>query len=149
MKTRKINPFLISYILGLAVLACLGYTVGDFTAQMQKKNKIVATNPHFATDVGFIDLPRMNLTLPSAAGKTGRVRLDMTLEVDKQNMSRFEDYQPIITDRLVKYVRQLDAEDLHRPNAAPVLRKELLQEVNSISAPMPVIDIVFRQFLIM
>jgi flagellar basal body-associated protein FliL len=150
MKARKINPFVVGYILGLGFLAFLGYAVGDFTAEMQQaKHQALITNPNFATDVSFVDLPRMNLTIASAAGSSGRIRIDMTLEVEKKNLARFEDYQPIITDHLISFVRQMDAEDMHKPNAAPTLRKELLKEVNRVAFPVPVLDVVFRQFLVM
>lgn len=150
MKTRKINPFLVGYIVGLGFLAFIGYGIGDFTANKISAKKVAVTNPNFSTDVSFVDLPRMNLSIPSSTGSaTGRIRIDISLEVEKKNLARFEDYQPMITDRLLNYVRKLDAAEMHHPNAVPVLRQELLKEVNSFSYPVPVIDLVFRQFLVM
>jgi flagellar basal body-associated protein FliL len=150
MKLRKINPFVIGYIVVLALLAAMGYGVGDYTARMKEREAAALTSQqHFISDIGYIDLPRMNMTISSSTGKTGKVRIDMTLEVEQKDMARFEDFEPIITDHLAKYVRQLDMEDLKRPSGVPNLRKELLKEINVISHPLPVFDIIFKQFVIL
>lgn len=149
MKARKINPLVIGYVTALALLACMGYIAGDYTARINQKSASPSTNQHFASDVGFVELPRMNMSISSSAGDAGRVRIDMSLEVEKKNLARFEDYQPIITEHLNNYVRNLDIEEIRSPNAVPKLRKELLKEVNTMSFPVPVLDIIFRQFVIM
>ncbi len=150
MKIRKINPFVIGYILGLAFLAFLGYSAGDYTARVKEKQQIDLVKSHnFTTDVAFVDLPRMNLTIASTTGTAGRIRIDMSLEVEKKNLARVEDFQPIIMDRLVSYVQQLDAKDMRKANAPPNLRKELLEEVNKVSYPMPVLDVIFKQFVVL
>lgn len=149
MIRKKINKFIIGYSIALVVLAFVGYGVGDYTAQQQEQYRLHTPSNRFASDVSYVELPRMNMSLASNSGQAGRIRIDITLEVEKKYLGRFEDFQPIITDRLTSYVRKLDMEEVSKPNAVPTLRRELLKEVNSVSYPMPVLDVVFRQFVLM
>ncbi|MFY9287308.1 MAG: flagellar basal body-associated FliL family protein [Alphaproteobacteria bacterium] len=148
MKLRKDHIFMTAYFAALLGLATMGYGVGDYTIRAHQKSQ-AAKNNNFTTDVAFLTLPRMNFSILSQDGRPGRLRIDMTLEVEQKNIARLEDYQPRITDRLSTYVRRMDMDDIRRPNAAVSLRKQLLKEVNNASYPVPVMDIIFRQFVIM
>jgi len=148
MAPRKVNMFLAGYIAALVLLAVLGYFAGDYTARMSEKRQAEIASQHFASDVSYIDLPSVNMSLSSSEGDTGRIRIDMSIEVEKKYLSRIQDYQPLIADRLVNYMRNIPANEVRRANAVPKLRKNLLKEVNSVSR-MPVMDIIFRQFVIM
>lgn len=148
MTPRKINLFLTAYVAALVLLAVVGYLAGDYTARLDAERKAELASQHFASDVSYVDLPRVSMSLSSADGSNGRIRIDMSIEVEKRNMGRIQDYQPVISERLVKYIRNLQVDDVRKPNAVPQLRKNLLKEVNSVSR-MPVMDIIFRQFVIM
>ena len=92
----------------------------------------------------------MNLTLTSPAGHgTGRIRLDITLAVEKKFAGRLADVEPRINDRLVAYMRKLDFDDLSQPKATMWLRQKLLEEAATASWPLPIMDVVFQQFVIM
>ena len=152
MRIRRENLFLTTYVMVLTLLAVMGYVASDYTIRQQQARDAAArgSSPSFTTDVGFVALPRMNMTMTSSKGQaTGRIRIDISLEVQQKDLARLEDYQPLITDRLISYVRKLDIEDIRRPNAVPNLRQDLLKQVNNASYPVPVLDIIFRQFVIM
>ncbi len=148
MTIRKINPFLVAYVMALIVLAGLGYMLSDYTIRSQEQHAALA-NKKFVTDVGFVALPQMDMSMASTNGQRGQLRMNISLEIEQKNMARMEDFQSRVTDRLVSYVRKMDIDAIRKPNALPMLRKELLKEVNSSSYPVPVLDIVFRQFIIM
>lgn len=150
MKKRKINPFVVAYVMVLIGLAVTGYILSDYTIRNEAAHKAAITNKNFATDIGFLDLPRINTSLPSgAAGRSGHLRMDITLKVEQKNLPRIEDFEPKITDRIVSYVQRLDMEDMQEKDSLPQLRKELLRQVNSASYPVPVIDIVFQEVVVL
>lgn len=104
----------------------------------------------FITDVSYLDLPRMSLTLGSTeTGKSGRVTLDLSLEVDKKNAGRLANYQPLINDRLVSYTRAQDVEALRDPINQRMFRVGLLEETKHIPLPVPVMGIVIRRMTIL
>ena len=148
MRIRRVNRFLIAYCLALILLAIVGYSLSDYTIRSQQAQDALS-HKQFVTDVGFLSLPRMSMTISSGSGESGRLRLDVSLEVEQKNLAQLEDFQPRINDKLVSFVRKLDMDDMRKPEALPELRKELLRQVNSVSYPVPVMDIVFRQFIIM
>ena len=136
----------VAFLLGLAVA---GYLIGDhYGFSRAKMNAHNGTN--FASDVSFYDLPRMNLTLSSLdGGKSGKVRIDMSLEISKKDLERMHDYQPRMCDRLVTFIRQQDIETLRNPRNQKVFHEELLQEANKVTSPIPIIDVVLRQMVFM
>jgi flagellar basal body-associated protein FliL len=146
MKKPRINPFLVAYLVALISLAVVGYYVADFEIKnVHEKSE----EKFFSTDLAFYDLPRINLIL-SAYGpnKSGKVRMDISLEVAEKDMQRLKDYQPRIMDTLVNYMRQFDVDEVSPPKVMALLHENLLNEVNLASKPVPIRNIVFREFVV-
>lgn len=148
MKNVKTTLFVMAYVVALASLGTVGYIYADYKIKTDKHQ--TELNEKFHTDVTYVDLPPMNLTFSSSSAHTaGRVRINISLEVDKKYASKVEGYAPRITDRIVSYTQQLDFDEINRPSATKWLREHFLQIANTVSSSAPVIDVVFRQFLIM
>ncbi len=149
MKIRRTYIYAAVYVLSLVGLAVIGYVVGDHyglsRAHMMAGN---GGSRNFASDVSFYDLPRMNLTLATTNNnKTGKVRIDISLEVEKKYYDRMKDYQPRLSDRIVTFVRNQDMDALREPYNQREFRKELVNEVNKVASPVPVLDVILRQMV--
>jgi flagellar basal body-associated protein FliL len=148
MITKKFSLFVAGYVLGLTALACVGYLYADFSIKAERSQRV--EEQRFRSDLAYVNLPRMNLTLSSSAGhQTGRVRIDLSLAVEKQYVGRMEDVEPRIAERIVGYIRQVDFDDISQPTATKWLRKRVLEEATNASSPLPIVDVVFNQLVIM
>jgi flagellar basal body-associated protein FliL len=146
--SKKGTLFVAAYVTGLLTLACIGYFYADYRIQAARHQRM--EDQRFRSDVTYIDLPRVNLTLGSSTGRgTGRVRMDISLAVEKKYAGRIEDVEPRIADRIVSYLRTVDFDELSRPKATVWLHKRLLQEAVSASDPLPIMDVVLQQFVIL
>jgi flagellar basal body-associated protein FliL len=145
---KKATFFVAAYITGLLVLACVGYFYADYQIQIDHRHK--AEEQRFRSDVAYVSLPRMNLTLGSSDGhKIGRVRLDVSLAVEKKYLEKIQGAEPRIADRLVGYLQNVDFDELSQPKSTIWLHRRLLQEAAAASAPLPIMDIIFQQFVIL
>ncbi len=149
MKVNKNIVFLIAYVLALCTMAWAGYYYyADYKMQLSEKQP--SKSDRFQTDLSYVDLPRISVTLTSdSTNRRGTVRMDITLEVENKYAARVEGYKPRIADRLVHYTQTLDYDDLSRPRSTIWLKPDLLKEINIASAPAPVRDIIFREFLVL
>lgn len=135
-------------MVGLLTMAVIGYFVGDYSIrQAQIKKEMQSQN--FISDVGFYDLPRMNITMTSEGGNSAYVRVDVSLKVLKSDVGRLTDYYPRINDRLLTFIRHQDINELRQPVTQKLIRADLLREANKASYPIPIMDIVFRQIVIL
>jgi len=148
MRINKMILFFAAYTFALLALAVVGYyALVDTPA---KRIQAARENPHFHSDIAYVDLPRITLTLTAPqSGRSGIVRMDIALEVEQKYVPVIEGASPKITDRLVAYSAHINYDDVTRPNATTRLRLDLLHQVNNASDPYPVKDVVFRQFVVM
>lgn len=148
MKAKRINPFLVAYVVCLMGLAVAGYMVGDYTIRAELHKTL--RQEYFTTDLALYDLPRININMTSnSKTNSNRLRVDVSLEVAKQDLAKLSRVQPRITDRLVTFMRKQDIEEVRPPTAMVWLHRVLLEEVNDASRPVPIRDIVFRQFIVL
>jgi flagellar basal body-associated protein FliL len=147
--SKRIQFFIAAYVAALVVLASVGYFYADYTIKADRQEKVL--NQRFRSDVAYVNLPRMNLTLPAVddSHQSGRVRLEISLAVEKKYAGRIEDLQPRITDRLVTYIRTLNFDSLSEPKATLWLHQRLLEEATSASTPLPIVDVIFEKFVIL
>lgn len=150
MKINKTTSFLIAYFAFLGAFSFAGYYLyADYSMRVTRQHSAKTTESQ-ASDLTYIDLPRISITLASIrTDHSGNVRMDITLEVEARYAAHIEGERPRITDRLVSYTQTLDYDELSRPKATLWLRPDLLKEVNTASAPYPIKDIIFRQFVVL
>ena len=149
MRIKRTYIYILIYLLSIGGLAFTGYVVGDHygfsRAALMVNNH---TQKNFVSDVSFYDLPRMNLTMASSEnGQTGKIRIDMSLEIEGKYFDRMKDYQPRMCDRLVTFIRDQDMDALRKPYNQRAFHDELLREVKKVASPVPVLDVVLRQMV--
>ncbi len=148
MRGNRFNFFVGAYALSLLILAVVGYYI--YADHAQKNINTLGETGIFQTDIVYVDLPRVSVTLSSAQnGHDGSLRMDISLEIERKYAPFLEGRKPHISERLVTYGNRLDYDDLRRANATQHMREDILNEVNLASAPVPVKDIIFRQFLLL
>ena len=146
--SQRFQFFVAAYVVALIALAGIGYFFTDFTIRAERHE--ATREQRFRSDITYVNLPRMNVTLPSVdSHQNNHLRLDIALEVEKQYAGRVEDMGPRITDRIASYISKQDLDKLSEPRATLWLREKLLDEVISASAPLPVIDLIFERFVIL
>jgi flagellar basal body-associated protein FliL len=145
--TKRQIAFAAAYVFSFTALAAVGYCVGDYSVRTQV-HKLEAGKVETA-DTAYYDLPHMNLTVTSVTGDKSHLRIDMSLEVSKADLARLDSYRPRITDRLTEYLRGQNIEDLRRASAEHIFKAQLLEETQKASYPVPIMDIVFRRFIVL
>lgn len=101
----------------------------------------------FVTDMTYIDLPRMTVSL--GAGGSTQVRVEISLEVARKDVAIVEKYQPQITDRLNRFFSKVSPDEIEEPNSLTLLRDDLLWQVNGTGMPVPVHDLMLKQMIVM
>ena len=143
---RKLNKFLVGYALSLVTLALLAYL---FTSRHDTAADGGSLLKTYASDVSYVNLPRVSLNVGSGSGAhPGRLRMDLSLEVDKKYAAQLEGYVPRITEKLADYTRTLDFDEISQPQAAQLIRKFLIEQANTAGSPVPVLNVLFRQYII-
>ncbi len=147
MKNARLILFTVAYIAGLLGLAVAGYIYADY--KIETVRHVNDTNKKFETDVAYLDLPQFAMTIHSGDnGASHNVRINICLEVEKRYASQLEDYSPRINDRIVNYIQNLDDRELTAPRASAHLRPRLLEIARAASNGTPIINVIFRQFLV-
>jgi len=145
-KTNRLFFFITGYTLVFGLLAYFGYVeLRRVQDAKDEKQREVVYNP---LGKSFYRLPRMDLTLASFRGDMHHVRLGINLEIDQKNVIRFEDFQPRVSERIIEFLGRQDVDKIGRPAAARELRHDLLHVANEASKPVPVSDIIFREFVV-
>jgi hypothetical protein len=139
--------FVAGYVLSLLSLAVLGYIYADY--RVDKETHRAELNKKFVTDVTYVDLPEVNMNIPSSSTHSGRVRINISIEVDKKYAQKLEDYVPRITDGIIAYMQKADYDIINQPHASRYLKPYFMKIANSSSEHVPIIDIIFRQFLVL
>ena len=127
-------------------LAVLGYCIA-------RKSDFVASRPAptahaLTTDFTYYDIPRLNVVVGSGNTAT-HVRIDLSLEVGKDDLSVIEGYQPRITARLNRFLMTINPDRMQKANWLPWLRSQMLGQINRAGAPVPVHNVLFRQLVVM
>ena len=144
-RAHRVNKFYAGYAIAMVSLALAAYV---FTGRHGPGGAPLSLPSHFASDVIYVDLPRVSVDVGSGSGKhPGKLRMDLSLEVERQYAAQLEDYAPRITERLVDYMSRLDFDALSQPQATQIIRKYLVEQANTAGSPVPVVNVIFRQYL--
>jgi flagellar basal body-associated protein FliL len=150
MRINKNIAYLATYGIALGLFIWVGYySYADYTLRARYHEQ--SNTQTFQTDMAYIDLPHIAVTLSSinATGRPNSLRMEITLEVEDQFAAQLVGYQPRITDRLIHYMEKMDYDDIVRPHSSVWLKPDMLAEVNKASAPVPVHDLVFKEFIVL
>lgn len=97
----------------------------------------------------FLDIPDLLVNLNSTGRKANFLKLTISLELEKQeDVARVQAVMPRIIDNFQVYLRELRLEDLRGSGGVYRLREELLRRVNAATAPVKVVDVLFKEMLV-
>jgi flagellar basal body-associated protein FliL len=142
------NQIVQVYIACLAMFVALavgGYFLADRAGLIAHPRS--AATQDFVTDMAYYDLPHMNISM--GGGRSTHLWVDIALEVARKDMPIIAGYQPQIMDKLNLFFSKMKPEDVEQPDAMPALRQEILWQINSAGAPIPVHDMMLRRMVIM
>lgn len=150
---HKSKLFIGGYVVSLVLIALMGYGVasqiwGSHTTTKPEKPAAKLDEKYFASDLALYDLPSIDVTLPNNHGQTTHLRLDISLEVSKKDLDRLEGFKPRLTNRIMNYMQGQKLETIKTADALLGLHSQLLREVG-ITQPVPVHEVVFRQFMLL
>jgi flagellar basal body-associated protein FliL len=149
MKAKKNILFFAAYFVALTAFVWAGYFFyADYTLRSKAQTKPLLPG-QFQTDITYIDLPRITVALSSNSGHGNNIHMDISLEVETKYATNIEGYRSRIKDRLIDYMRSLNYDDLIRPKSTLWLKPELLNIVNTASDPLPIKDVIFREFIVL
>ena len=146
-KANKNSIFRV-YILGVAlfvVLSVFGYYMADRSGLI--RHAVPTVGHGFVSDMAYFDLPRITMSFGSS--NATHLRVDIALEVARKDIPALEGYQPRITDKLNVFFSKVPLREIEDPAAMPFLRQEMLRQINGVTAPVPVHDLMLRQLVIM
>lgn len=97
----------------------------------------------------FLDIPDLLVNLNSTGRKANFLKLTISLELEKQeDVAAVQAVMPRIIDNFQVYLRELRLEDLRGSGGVYRLREELLRRVNAATAPVKVVDVLFKEMLV-
>ncbi|MFC4351150.1 flagellar basal body-associated FliL family protein [Fodinicurvata halophila] len=97
----------------------------------------------------FYELPDMLVNLNSNDGRSGYLKLSISLELkDPAALAALEKVQPRIIDSFQVYLRELRVDDLEGSAGMQRLREELLMRANTTVDEPEISDVLFRQILV-
>jgi flagellar basal body-associated protein FliL len=139
------------YISVIVVLAFLGSFYRGYSLSHDKAGISYSKGAYFLTNIGYLDLPRVNINIagPSQNEESLKVRADISLEIKKEYSEKIEHYLPRIADRITQYLYAQPVDKLRNLHNQKIMRRELLSEVNDTGMPVPVADVIFRQYLVL
>lgn len=120
------------------------------TAQITKRASQKAAKG--AVDDGVrlvIELDEFIVNLRVNGSQPRFLKMRMALQyVGSNNTANLQKSMPVIRDRIIVYLRELRAEDLHGAEGMYRVKSELLVRLNKLLYPIPVQDIYFKEILV-
>ena len=112
------------------------------------KSEHPAAPPPPAQSVYF-DLPDMLVNLNTEASKPHFLKFRASLELESSiDVNVLQPLEPRIIDKFQVYVRELRLDDLRVSGGLKLLREELLVQINDITKPVKVRNVLFRNLLV-
>jgi flagellar basal body-associated protein FliL len=144
-KNRFLQFYIGSVVLFLA-LAGVGAYFAD-RAGLLSASSPASTARASKADRANVSLPRMTVSFGSGPGK--RMQINVSLEVERKDVSVVEGYLPQIVDRLNVFFPKVKMEEVGKPRAMFLLHKDMLWQINNIGMPFVVHDLMIQNLVIM
>lgn len=93
------------------------------------------------------NLPQMDVTVIGGIS-AHHLSLGISLQMNKDYVERFSDFQPLVSDRIISFLGHEDIYDFNNPHGMSMLRKDLLSQANAASGPVVISDVIFREFVV-
>jgi flagellar basal body-associated protein FliL len=148
-KPNRFSFFVVGYATTFALLAMFGgIEATRMQAQQEHIQKVAADKIASVThNKALYALPQMDVTMASGSS-AHRLQLGISLQMDKNNLDRFRDFQPKVSDRIVAFLDHQNMDDFIGERGMTALRNDILFEANVASGPVAISDIIFREFIV-
>ena len=138
-------------ILGAGLVALLAIGAGlyftGFADRLLGHSEVAEAPP--PKPAVFLDLPDLLVNLSGNGHKTSFLKLSVSLELEKkEDIPLVNAVMPRIIDAFQVYLRELRLEDLRGSGGIYRLREELLRRVNAATAPVKIVDVLFKEMLV-
>jgi flagellar protein FliL len=133
-----------------AVLFILGVFGGAEEEHAAAKEPEVVPIAEQLHDVFTYALPSMLINLRTTGRRTSFLKVTISLEVkgNEENKKEMDQLKPRIVDQFQTYLRELEVDDLQGSAGLQRLKEELLDRVNSVTAPIKVQNVLFGELLV-
>ncbi len=100
--------------------------------------------------ISYYEMPELLVNIQSSSSKRKPyLRLAVKFELhDPEAMKTLDLIKPRIIDSYQVYLRELRVDDLEGSAGSQRLKEELLKRVNTVAAPVKVIDVLFQVFVV-
>ena len=100
--------------------------------------------------ISYYEMPELLVNIQTSSSKRKPyLRLAVKFELhDPEAMKTLDMIKPRIIDAFQVYLRELRVDDLEGSTGSQRLKEELLKRVNTVAAPIKVIDVLFQVFVI-
>jgi flagellar basal body-associated protein FliL len=134
-------------IIGYFALPMMLAWVGHLVFNMQSDN--FAELHGFGHSTIFYNLPVVSVGMDAGDSdrRTGTMKLSLSIEVRRQDVSRLPDFLPRIMERIVFYVHRQNFSDLREPGGEKLLREGLESEINHGALPIHVASVAIERLV--
>jgi flagellar basal body-associated protein FliL len=136
--------FAVFYVGMPVLLAWIGWLVIDYKAAHRDDIEAVS----MSSTTALYALPRVALTMDAGVGQvSGMMKLDIGIEVKREDLKRVIDYEPRILERILMYMRKQDYAKLQEPDSVRWIRRGLEEQICSGAVPISVASVVVNRMV--
>jgi flagellar basal body-associated protein FliL len=130
------------------MLAYIGYLVHDYDIAKRRATELMDRVTNLTGTSVLYELPRVSMSMSSGVlGKSGMMKLDIGIEVRKDEVTRVQDYEPRIVDRILGFMHKQDFEKLKEPSSAHWVRKGLEDAIANGAIPIHIASVVVNRMV--
>ena len=137
--------FALAYIGMPVLLAWIGYVVMD---SVYGEGPDTTGSISMSANTALYELPRVALTMSTGVGeRSGTMKLDIGIEVKRNELKRVTDYEPRIVERIFLYMRGQDYNKLREPDSARWVPAGLEEEIDHGAIPIHIASVVVNRMV--
>ncbi len=142
---KKLILIIAAYIAVPAFLAWVGYMFGHGAIRTEIHESVL---PHTGDTTSFYELPAISYSQVPAAAPTSHIKLSLSIEVNKNDLSRVADYQPIIMESIITCLHGRCFEDAQEKDALKQLREDVVNQINAAAIPFKIVGVAITRLIL-
>lgn len=135
----RMIAFVLIYFSVLALVGTIGYVVGQ--------KQLYAIVSEHARARAILEMPKMQFAMEGLNVQSGKVKMDMSLQVAPRDMEKLKLFLPRIKDRIITVLNHTNIEQLTDKISLRMVHDELLQQANQASGPVVIKDILIKNLV--
>ena len=145
-KKKSLLPLLVGLLLA-AIGAAGGFYAGSAGLLGSSNGKATTAKDGATSQTAFVDISPLVVSIVRP-DRVAQLRLQVSLEVEKDLASRTETLMPRLKDVLNSYLRAIDTTDFDGPGALVRLRAQMLRRVQIVVGDDAVKDLLIQEFVV-